>query len=270
MSDTKARSLKQSLLITLVGCANSFAHADVGSVVRPLIVVATEVDAVAAVRRLQSLEPVVRAPLITVASENCLNLKAGLFLVVVKDPAVSLAMAKQKIPDSYARSCRSKVLAPHLKGETEIDQSFSALTVPPVNWGGGQMLARIVGPNDGHAAVLLNPYFNNIENDPNEGLRYAIRLLRPNRLGVDLVRDCIDAQVSSNRSYVAVACATEQVVEQPIFQTRVFKIGTEALVATFDRCAAPKLIASSRKLVCAEQSISSQGQVLESSKVRVF
>lgn len=232
------------------------------------IVLATESSPLAAARRKSDVarQPTIQsagATLQVMASSDCANLRPGLMLVVARAEALSLAQARSVVLDAYARPCLSQGPSLSHWGIDAVDPSLAQMRAEPINWSPNDALTRIVGTLDGGPTVLLRPYYADERDDPREGLRTAVDLLAANQSTAQrLLADCSFPTLSIDGRLLAVACATEQVADQLVYETQVLELAAKPLTLTVvPRCATPKLTASTRSLSCLKQSIGPTGQI---------
>jgi hypothetical protein len=230
------------------------------------IVAATETDAFAAARKARDMSAKLSLPLMVIASDACANLKPGLFLVAGASAKISLTAMRAHVTDAYARPCAARAGAVNRLGEADVDISFADVAEAPVNWGSAEAVARVVGGGARLPAVVLRPFYKVGDTGPTEGMNQAVQL-RTTTGSQPLIDNCPFANADVKGDVLAVACSTEQIAEQAMFTTRVFRLSTAEEMMTLSRCAKPVLAAVPKKLTCQMQSVSKDGVVTTAAKI---
>lgn len=233
---------------------------------REWIVMASAGDPVALVALAQRKGLFALPGISTLRSDDCEEMKPGLFVVALSVAQAASSAGKQLqdarrlVADAYPRRCtpRPGTLAERLL--PAVDPSFGRLSSRPVNWKPSDAVARV------EAGVLIRPWFApGLPNDPREGLRMAVEFL-PEKTGSTTTvveRDCSWPEVARSDTHLAVACVIEQIAEQPIYRTRFLRIGAILdEVEAVDHCRAPSF-PEPGKAQCRFQEVGEDGTVTE-------
>lgn len=227
-----------------------------------LVVVATSAHPLQLVKKGRELGVSGKSGFHTIRSEDCANLKSRLYLAALKigggDKAARLAEARRMAKDAYPRSCEARPNSLAAASIPAIDPSFAALDFDPLNWTEKDAVARLQN------GILVRPYFEAQPEDPLEGLRAAVEVVADGRRR-PIVSNCNFPEVAGGESFIAVACATENVVDQPIYQTNVYRRSDLAPVKKVARCRAPAFV-TALSLRCTRQVVDSDGRVTETSQ----
>lgn len=189
-----------------------------------------------------------------IASDDCPELRPKLYVIASRAGAAGGTEAKGKAPgDAYVRKCTVKADSLTKRGIPAVDPSFAKLGAPPVNFGGEAMVTRI---QDG---LLVRPWYQPDPEDPREGLRVAVEDLHSGRRVIE--RDCVQPEVARSATHIAVACAFEQVAEQPVYRTTLYGAKDLAKLRVVPRCRRPQL--SSKEMRCTSQAVGGDGEIGE-------
>jgi hypothetical protein len=192
-----------------------------------------------------------RAPRARVmASSDCAEMRAGLYVLAL--PAGAGAGAAR--PGTYRKRCTARAGSLTARGLPAVDPSFAAMREPPVNFAGRDVVSSI------RAGLLIRPWYVAAPEDSREGLRVAVDDVAGARRPVE--RDCTGAEVARSRTHIAVACAVEQVADQPVYRTIVYRASDLARVGAVPRCRAPQLLPGT--LRCTGQTVTATGKVVSS------
>lgn len=250
----------------LVGClfaGKSFAYSEAKV---DLFVFSSQTDAFAAARELPALEKLVSQPLTIVASSQCSNLKTGLFLIVAKTTQNNLSAAqiesfKTAVKGSYPRACVPTKESTFSLGISAIDVSFSSVKQTPINWTSTDATAKRLSGMTAKQIAVLQPRYVQNDNDPREGLIESVVVIG---LRKALIENCPSAQFDQAGELVVLACATQQIAGQAVFEARVYSLPDSKLLLTTQRCSKPVIVNDGARLKCQIQKASSSGVVLVS------
>ncbi|MFV0623950.1 hypothetical protein ACBY01_08075 [Sphingomonas sp. ac-8] len=146
------------------------------------------------------------------------------------------------------------------RGIAAVDPSFATMRGTPINFDGEDVVSKM------REGLLLRPYFISSPEDPREGLRTAVDDIAGKRRPIE--RDCTGPEVARSRTHIAVACAIEQVADQHVYRTTVYRASDLARVKAIPRCRRPQLAAGAVR--CAMQTISADGQVTTAPRTVAF
>jgi hypothetical protein len=226
-----------------------------------LVILASAEDALALIDQLRIRRLTDMRGMLTIRSEECARLRPGLYVAAkpaaVGAAATTLATARKRSPDAYLRKC---IFAPGGLAARRIpivDPSFAQMSARPVNWSPDDVVTRV------ESGLLLRPWFDPVSDDPREGLRLAVELVPGNGSPRRVVeKDCPGAEVAVGKQYLAVACANEQVLEQLVYRTVLYRVETLFRARVIERCRRPSFSASGQAR-CLKQTIGSNGTISE-------
>lgn len=178
------------------------------------------------------------------ASSDCREMRPGLYVLATRPRGAKLAGA-------YVKRCTPKPDSLAARGIPAVDPSFAAMTGTPISFDGSDIVSSI------RSGLLLRPYFTPAPQDPREGLRTGVDDVAGARRPIE--RDCTAPEVARSRTHIAIACAIEQVADQYIYRTVLYRAGDLARIKVIPRCRKPQLTAGAFR--CAMQTISPDGQV---------
>jgi hypothetical protein len=179
------------------------------------------------------------------ASSDCREMRPGLYVLAMR-PSGGAQPA-----GAYVKRCTPKPDSLAARGIATVDPSFAAMRGTPINFDGSDIVSTV------RAGSLLRPYYTLSPEDPRGGLRTAVDDVAGKRRSIE--RDCTGPEVARSRTHIAIACAIEQVAEQYVYRTVVYRASDLARVKAIPRCRKPQLTGGS--VQCAMQTISADGQV---------
>jgi hypothetical protein len=183
------------------------------------------------------------------AGSDCAEFRPGVF---VRAKRLAAPAPGPRPAGSYTKRCTPKAGSVAALGVTIVDPSFDQMRVRPVNFDGRDILTQR------QSGFLLRPWYTPSPNDPREGLRVAVDdVVGPRRT---IVRDCTQPEVARNADFIAIACATQQIADAPLYQTTLYRARDLKPVRILARCRKPRFGAA-RLLLCDAQSVSAQGEI---------
>lgn len=190
------------------------------------------------------------------ASDDCPELKPGLYVLASRAGARGgAAQAKAAgTADAYVRKCTAKPGSLAQRGIPAVDPSFAAMRGAPINFTGEDAVTRV---QDG---LLIRPWYQPTPEDPREGLRVAVEDLSRGRRVI--VQDCGYPEVAHAAGHIAIACAAEQIAEQPVYRTTLYRASDLTKLRDIARCRRPALRGDA--VQCTRQTPGSDGQIGES------
>lgn len=205
-----------------------------------------------------------------VASEDCANLKPGLFLVV-PDVFADKDAAQRKVsdlrrlaPDAYLRACEPKPGSRIQLGIDAVDVSIFDVPVDAVNWEDADRISdvRLVGS----VHVWLRRMFVGDKEDPREGQRTVIFIFQtdPSK-AKKLKSDCIGAKVTATERFLALSCVTETAGDNLFHEVTAFEIASGKTIETIKRCRDASL-ARYGELTCDAETVGPEGKMTLSRK----
>ncbi len=229
---------------------------------RWLSVVATDASVEKVVNRVKELR-LPRDTVKVVASDDCSNLKPGVFLAVTgisSDRAAAerrVREARGRVPDSYVRACEPKTASRVQFGISAVDTSIFDVPGSSVNWADEDRISVV--RRAGSVYVLLRRRYEKVGNDPLEGRRTTVILFTSDpATGRELMSDCTDANVVSSDRFLALTCARENAGDVLLHEVTVFDLASGRSVHAIAHCRDPKLTGS-REIVCDSEAVSADG-----------
>ena len=181
-----------------------------------------------------------------IATDDCPEMTPGLFVLALPASTTEAGLA-----DSYLKRCTPKPGSVAALGRPVVDPSFAALREEPASFGGSDIVTRL------KAGLLVKPHLVTDPEDPREGLRVAVEdAVGPRRT---IAVDCIGAEVARSADAVALACATERVVDQLVYRLTVYRDDNLTELRRVERCRAPRFTGAT--LQCTAQAIDADGRV---------
>ena len=187
------------------------------------------------------------------ASSDCAELRPDLFVLASRAGGPKGARPPG---GSHVRKCTIKRGSLTMRGIPAVDPSFARLREAPITFSSNDVLTSQ------RAGLLLRPWYSPDPEDPREGLRVAVEDLSRGRRVIE--QDCARPEVARSATDIAIACAVEQIGEQPLFRTIVYRAGDLAKVRTVPKCRRPRLDPGT--VLCSGQSIGSNGQITEETR----
>lgn len=193
-----------------------------------------------------------------VAGGDCVEPQPDRYLrVSLSGPRTPAEVATAAAVSAPLRACTRRRGSLAARRISAVDPSFTQLREPPVTFSGEDVVTRLRG------GLLVRPWYQAAPEDPREGLRVAVEDLAGGGRRV-IARDCAGAEVARSATHIAIACVVEQVAEQPVFRTTLYRAGDLATLRVVPRCRRPALEAAG--LICSEQVIGRDGRISESTR----
>jgi len=258
--------MKHFLVLLMLFSAASFATAGGTDDSEPTLwlpIVATEKkvsNALSSMLKLQRCE----SELIIVETNDCLNLREDLYLVVAGIHESRMAAESMidewhrlGVEDAYLRSCQVIVPSRLSLGVQLLDPSFARQETEAVNWELKDAVSLVISLNDQTIALVLPTYEVDLE-DIREGLRIGVRIyLTTQRRYLDLSSDCIDPEFSLSTEHIALTCVNESAATYLLHRTQLFSLAGGQVVAEEKRCTNP--LFEQERWTCKKESIDADG-----------
>jgi hypothetical protein len=201
-----------------------------------------------------------------VASADCLNLRAGLYLTVAKtaltrsDAQAALLKLTSAVPDAYVRECSAKPDSRIALGAPLVDPSISEVPDDAVNWTDRDRISSVTKLAGGGYLWIRRRYEARPE-DPREGRRESVLFFNstPGN-AVQLDPDCTDSTFARLGQWLALSCARETAADHLFHELKVYDLTSSAAVFSARRCRNPKFVSNSA-LSCDEESVSPAGEL---------
>ena len=201
-----------------------------------------------------------------VASSDCKDLRAGLFLTVVgtfnsKDRAASvLGKVREQVPDAYLRECRPYEESRIQLGVSLIDPSIEKVPQDAVNWTDEDRVSEVVKlPGGGYLWILRR--YEADEEGPREGRRESMLVFANKPEAAMLLEaDCTDPSYARIADWIALSCARESALDNLLHQTAIFDMRSGKTVHSVSRCRNPEFV-SPTELVCQAEAVDKRGRL---------
>lgn len=229
-----------------------------------LVVLGTSSSVQQAVARANHLRNV-SGKMTVVVSDDCINLKPGLFLTVAgilnDDKAAQRLVTENRkiVPDAYPRACEPRPGSRVQFGIDAVDPSIFKVPPNAVNWDDRDRISEVHA--EGQTYVWLRRRYVEDKNDPREGRRTGVLLFNTNPLSArQITPDCFDAQVAGSDHNVALACARENAGDNLLHQMQVIDTNSGQAIRTLDRCRNPKFV-TSVEVTCDAEAVGADGKL---------
>jgi len=231
-----------------------------------LAIIATETSAAAiAAKRKQLLNLYPSAKI--VHSNDCSNLKPGLFLLVShisgkdRTPEEVLTEIRTDVVDAYSRPC--SVVTPSLLSLRipVIHASIDQVPVDAVNWSNEDRVSQLLKVNDAEYLLIERAYDSHNES-PLEGMKQSVYYFKGYpKQRILIEKNCWDiSQPDSLGNRFSLHCANEMAADQWLHTSIVFDIEAQSIVFRESYCRNPRL-ASENQLSCEKESIDADGRL---------
>lgn len=205
------------------------------------------------------------AALRVVSSDDCSNLRPGLFLVV---PTIAtekqraeeaLRTWRARVTDAYLRACEVMPDNRVALGVPYIDPSIAERPPDTVNWTYEDAVSQVrVLPNGVIAAII--PRYEPDPDDVREGLRVGVSLMaQPGGERRPLMDDCLVPALAASGPFVAIACVTGAEGDNLVHLTRAFRLSDLKVLGQRDHCRDPEFAGAG--LSCAAERVDADGQL---------
>jgi hypothetical protein len=227
-----------------------------------LAVVSTSPTVVQAINMAKRLRTSLGSVII-VATNDCENLKPGLFLSVTgisnnSDAAERrVAEARKTVHDAYVRNCEPKPGSRVQFTIDLVDASIYEVPADVVNWDDNDRISEL--RTAGLMHLWIRREYRKDENDPREGRRTSVWLFKNDPSAAQKITpDCADAEVVVSDSLIALTCARETAGDNLFHQVQVLDINIGRTVRTVDRCRTPKFVTAS-EFTCEAEAVGPDG-----------
>ena len=176
------------------------------------------------------------------------------------EPArAALAHLRQRVPDAFIKRCTVRAGSLLALGLPAVHPSIAELPANAVNWRDADRLSA-VQPLSPTLSLVLQRYRSALPDDPLEGRRTRLLLVRPGTPPRPLLEDCAGlASAVAGQGWLALACDSEQAADQVLHTVHAFSDSGER-VAEVARCRAPRLAAGDQ-LLCQAESVDADGKL---------
>ena len=186
-----------------------------------------------------------------VATDDCSNLKPGLFLAVVRATAQReaaqgpLASLKSEVGDAYVRDCRVKPDSRVALDIPLVDPSIEKVPRDAVNWSDQDRVSS-VRKLAGGGYLWIRRWYDPAPEDPREGRRQAVAFFDAARdRAIPLESDCTDPQSDRLGQWLALSCARQTAGDQLLHETRVYNLTTGESASSTNHCRTPRFLSAS-------------------------
>lgn len=251
--------------VLLMGCGYASAQQTDADASRWFPIVATRNSVAEALHSLLEMGQD-QEKLALIATDDCRNLRPGLYLVVEEGhdsraAAESLVAKwrKQGVGDAYLRNCNLAQPSRLSFGVPLLDASLMMQSIGAVNWDVQDAVSRVIELADGYVAAII-PRYEDHPDDIREGLRIGVHLYNTaeNR-SIVLSSDCIDPELALNVSHVALSCVTEIAASHLLHRTQLHSLGNGQVVAAEDSCTKPSF--TEQRWLCYKESVDETGRL---------
>lgn len=199
-----------------------------------------------------------------VATDDCHNLRKGLYIVVagIQNSRVEAESAitewrKQGVHDAYLRRCD---IVKHSRldlGIPLLHASFMQHPIEAINWSLQDAVSRVVILNNRFTALIIPRYVEDPE-DIREGLRIGVLLNnRDQKRSINLSTNCIDPEFALNATHLAMSCVNESAGTNLLHRTQLYTLTNGQVVAEKNRCRQPAF--QEDHWVCQKESVDALG-----------
>lgn len=199
-----------------------------------------------------------------VASDDCSNLKPGLFLAVVRATTQReaaqepLASLKSEVSDAYVRECQVKPDSRVALDTPLVDPSIEKVPRDAVNWSDQDRVSS-VQKLAGGGYLWIRRWYDPAPEDPREGRRQAVAFFDSARdRAILLESDCTDPKGDRQGQWMALSCARETAADQLLHETRVYDLMTGKSASSTNHCRNPRLI-SATAVSCQSEEVDATG-----------
>ena len=200
---------------------------------------------------------------IVVVSNDCTNLKPGLFLTAAgmsndKESAQrTVSEVRNRVSNAYVRACEPKPGSRVNFGIDAVDASIFDVPPDAVNWDREDRISEVRAA--GAIRVWIRRRYLKEHNDPREGRRTSVLVFKGDPSSArEISSDCTDAEVAVSGNLVALACARENAGDNLLHQVQVTDINSGSTVLKVERCRNPKFV-TGRELTCESETIGLDG-----------
>lgn len=171
----------------------------------------------------------------------------------------TLARLKDRVPDAYVKRCAVRAGSLLALGVPAVDASIADVPADAVNWSDADRISA-VRTLDAQTRLVLQRYRAAVPDDPLEGRRTRVLLVRAGAAPLPLLDDCAGlAGAVAAAGWVALACDSEQAADHVLHTVHAFT-DTGERVAEVPRCRTPRLVMGER-LLCQAESVDAQGRL---------
>ena len=176
------------------------------------------------------------------------------------EPArAALERLRQHVPDAFIKRCNVRAGSLLALGLPAVHPSIADVPADAVNWSDADRVSavRVLGAG---LSLVLQRYRAALPDDPLEGRRTRLLLVRPGAAPRPLVEDCAGlASAVAGHGWLALACDSEQAADHVLHTVHAFSDSGER-VAEVARCRTPRLSADDL-LLCQSESVDATGKL---------
>lgn len=176
------------------------------------------------------------------------------------EPArAALVRLRQRVPDAFIKRCNLRPDSLLALGLPAVHPSIADVPADAVNWNDADRISavRVLSPA---ISLVLQRYRAALPDDPLEGRRTRLLLVRSGAAPLLLVEDCAGlASAVAGQGWLALACDSEQAADHVLHTVHAFSDSGER-VAEVARCRAPQLVADDL-LLCQSESVDATGKL---------
>ena len=201
-----------------------------------------------------------------VASSDCTNLPAGLFLAVaVAAPTRqaardALLWLRLRASEAYVQECRPRPHSRLALGVPLVDPSIEKVPENAVNWTDRDRISTIVKLK-GRRYLWIRRWYKPDREGPREGQRESVLLFtnRPDS-AIQLESDCTDPSFAERDGWIALSCTREEAAENLLHETKVYEPTSRKVIFSTKRCRNPRFI-SAAELTCQAEDVDIYGEL---------
>lgn len=246
------------------GASASAPTAGAAPVVRWLVIGASDATPVGIARRAKALSASGAGEGLVLSTADCGEPRPVFAWAaeVARDPESArsaLARLKPQVADAYVKRCAVRAGSLLALDLPAVDPSIAEVPDDAVNWTDRDRVSerRTLGPALG---LVLQRYRTAVPDDPLEGRRTRLLLVRPGAAPALLLDDCAGlAAAVAGHGWLALACDSEQAADHVLHTVHAFS-DTGEPAAAVPRCRQPRL-PGGNKLVCQGESVDASGRL---------
>ena len=176
------------------------------------------------------------------------------------EPArAALLKLRQRVPDAFIKRCQVRAGSLLAQGVPAVHPSIAEVPADAVNWSDRDRISSVQALGAG-LGLVLQRYRANLPDDPLEGRRIRVLLVRPGAAPRPLLEDCAGlASAVADQGWLALACDSEQAADHVLHTVHAFSDSGER-AAEVVRCRSPRL-AVGDQLLCQAESVDANGKL---------
>lgn len=176
------------------------------------------------------------------------------------EPArAALTQLRRRVPDAFIKRCAVRAGSLLALGLPAVHPSIAEVPADAVNWSDADRVSAVRQLSPA-LSLVLQRYRAALPDDPLEGRRTRVLLVRAGAAPRPLVEDCAGlASAVAGHGWLALACDSEQAADHVLHTVHAFSDSGER-AAEVARCRAPKLAADDQ-LLCQSESVDANGKL---------